>query len=406
MMKTSTLQVHADSIAWNSSLPSHVISVNLDETHGQWAEAFLAGQKLPVFVDISPDTSAANTGKLFALLKWLLPRSSRIVVVEGSFLARWDLIPIEDLNFEQARDKAARRADTAARRINAIIHQLNATESIQLLEWRAILEREEFKSTHSKIHAHFRESSAFAAEIQQTAEKFHERMIRRGHHTQRLDWSDYFTQYILEEVAGLIHLHVHEGIPVEIYPGSDLPVMRHIAEGGFDHFPIAIPQRTHVSLNLKPSPLRAARRDDWPALLKLIRQWPTHFVESAMSAIEADFRRTRTFVWEENGQIVGFMIWSTDGYDIEMKWLAVSPTATGRGIGSALVNAVLESASTERRIFLFTATTDSVIPGTAFDGSAFANTIRFFERLGFRRVGLLRDFWGQHNHALSLEREL
>jgi len=386
--------------------PSHIVSVNEEETNGQLVEAFLAGKKFPVFLDLSPDSSAVNTGKLLSILEWLRPRATQITIVEGSYLARWDLVAIEGLEFEEARTKAFGRADAAGRRINAIIKRLNALDQIHFLDWQTILESDLFQKVHSAIRLYASERPNFATEVHRTAEQFLKRMTRGGRPALSRDSLESLTEYVLEEVAGFLHLHANERIPIEVYPGADLPLMRHITDGHFENFPIAIPARTHISLAARANPLRMARSHDWPSLLVLIREWPTHYVEAAIPRIEADFTRGHAFVWEEDGRILGFMIWDTNGSEIEMKWLAVSPTATRRGIGSALVNAVLDSATTERRVFLLTATTDSVIPGTRFDGSAYADTIRFFERLGFRRARVLNQFWGAGNHALILDKLL
>ena len=61
-----------------------------------------------------------------------------------------------------------------------------------------------------------------------------------------------------------------------------------------------------------------------------------------------DWLFERAFVWEENGQLIGFCKWVPAGWPInnyaEVSTLMVNPAFRGRSIGKALVAAAVESA--------------------------------------------------------------
>jgi len=217
---------------------------------------------------------------------------------------------------------------------------------------------------------------------------------------------DYLVEYLLEEIAVLLHLHANAGIPIEVHHGPDLPVMRKVASGLYPGDPFSIPERTHIAVELTPNLPIAAAPSDLPEILEVVRAWPTHFVPAAIPMVESDFTKGKALVWKDSSHVVGFAIWDTDGNEMELKWLAVAPRCIRRGIGSALVRAFLDEATTERRAFLLTATTDSSIPGTDFNASLFHSTHHFFANHGFRRERRLDSLWSPTNHADLFVRDL
>lgn len=152
--------------------------------------------------------------------------------------------------------------------------------------------------------------------------------------------------------------------------------------------------------------IRPAQDGDLTAILRLVDAWPSHFVESAKPLINRDFQAHNTIVFVKNEKVTGFLIWSIGNREIELRWLAVDPDHTRNKIGSGLVRHVMSSIKTENRIVLRTATTDSIISGTGFQGEAYEATHTFFERLGFLEERIIRDYWGESNHCLVLSRKV
>ena len=58
--------------------------------------------------------------------------------------------------------------------------------------------------------------------------------------------------YLLEELSMFIYLY-DMGYPVEVYPGSDLDLMRRIAIGEYGNFPFKCPERSHISIEIAAS---------------------------------------------------------------------------------------------------------------------------------------------------------
>lgn len=152
--------------------------------------------------------------------------------------------------------------------------------------------------------------------------------------------------------------------------------------------------------------IRPAIPGDLKAVMEIVSAWPAHFVDAGKEMIVRDFAAHRSAVATIDGRVAGFLNWRTDGEEMELLWLAVAPDVVRCGVATALVKYVMQRATTERHVFLLTATTDSNIPGTAFEGQQFAATNAFFEKLRFAEEKVLPSYWGEQNHALQMGRSL
>lgn len=152
--------------------------------------------------------------------------------------------------------------------------------------------------------------------------------------------------------------------------------------------------------------IREAHADDLPAILAIVTNRPAHFVAAAQPLICTAFSEHRTLVCVEKETLLAFLIWSSSRSEIELLWLAVAPGHEHRGMGTALVRAVMETATTQSRVFLRTATTDSTIPGTTFNGTAYSHAIRFFESLNFAQEARVEGYWSPTNHCLIMSQPL
>jgi GNAT superfamily N-acetyltransferase len=142
--------------------------------------------------------------------------------------------------------------------------------------------------------------------------------------------------------------------------------------------------------------IRRVRAEEWRELrelrLEALRDSPDAFwtlYEEAVERSDADWREWTTFachVAVEDGRIVGMVAGFPDDEDArtaDLIAMFVTPTARGRGIGAALVDAQLAWARAEgfARVRLMV----NVEQGSAF---------RLYERCGFRDTGersALRD---------------
>lgn len=81
----------------------------------------------------------------------------------------------------------------------------------------------------------------------------------------------------------------------------------------------------------------------------------------------------------------------------DVYWIVVAPEAQGRGVGRALIT------ETEHRVAARGATTIR-IETSSLEGEGGA--VRFYERAGYRRVGLIEGFYRPGDDLVTLAKRL
>lgn len=156
--------------------------------------------------------------------------------------------------------------------------------------------------------------------------------------------------------------------------------------------------------NSKSIALREGGLGDFPAVEFVLRSLPKYYVEDAIPRIFEDLHTCQLVLAEVDSETVGFMAWrDTDTTTTELLWMAVLPRFWSEGIGTRLTQYAIGKSHHSSRVFLRTASPDSVIEGTSFDGAAYVRTIQFFEYIGFVKTEVLRDYWGPGNHCLVMD---
>ena len=92
--------------------------------------------------------------------------------------------------------------------------------------------------------------------------------------------------------------------------------------------------------------VRAANASDLPAILEIEQQAPTaaHWRRSDYEAALSDSRHLLLAAEGEDAQVLGFIVASTAAQEWELENIAVTPAVRRRGIGSALIIALIARA--------------------------------------------------------------
>lgn len=227
------------------------IEVDWSETHGALCERFLNGSPMPCFLGISPDTSFSNRRRLTSILEWLNPKATEIVLLDGSYFGRWDAIVFRQLSALEAATSALREIRRLEDRITSIADELGMSEKIKPLPWPEILEKPAVRDIQWNLRTYARKDVEFAEDVESVLEEF----LQRAHPEESASLSiperETLCNYVYEELSVFLYLAVTSW-PLEVYPGSDLPIMQRIANGEFTGFPISCPQRSHLSIRLIP----------------------------------------------------------------------------------------------------------------------------------------------------------
>lgn len=382
--------------------------VDRAQTHGPLVNAFLAGDVKSAVLGLSPTSSSVNLVRLEPILDWTLALTSELTIIEGSWFHRWDRVVFDLLELPDAEQVSLRNMRRLHGRIRRIAERQGLSDKLRLLVWPDTEKLPDMDATAQAVISAMEKSPDFRSAMEAVVGDYLAHV--RPSHPRALSSDDEarLLNYVRDEVAAFVYLFQHVS-PVEVYPGADLPLMRRIARGEFaDVLPFDLSQRTHVSIQLIPTPagtIRAGMPADWPEIERLVRAWPTHFVAEAVPLVRADFDASSTTLCDDGtGRVLGFMIWKTDGAEMELLWMAVDPAFARKGVCRSVVMAVLCERRSESRVFLRTATLDSVIPNSGFSGAAYQSTYHFFESLGFRLGRRHEGYWGASNHMIEIER--
>lgn len=384
------------------------VQVCWSETSGPEIECFLQGQHSSVILGISPTSATSNRARLRTILDWLLSRVSRVTVLDGCWFHRWDLVAFQRLPLEIAVARSLAEMGRLHRRIRSVASELGASERVSIVSWPETDSLPEIAAIRADARKVALADAKFGEAINEAVESYLAGMSEATRRFLISPDAEALKNYVFEEIGALVYLASNVS-PVEVYPGTDLPLLRRIAAGEFrDSFPHDISTRSHLSLELievSVGCLREGHDSDWPEIERLIRAWPTHFVEAAIPLAREEFFQHKTILCDDgNGKVLGFMTWRTDGHEMELLWMAVDPAHARAGVCTSVVKALLCQRRRERRIFGRTATLDSVIPGTQFSGRAYEPTYRFFERFGFKFTTRHEGYWSPTNHMIVLEK--
>jgi ribosomal-protein-alanine N-acetyltransferase len=93
------------------------------------------------------------------------------------------------------------------------------------------------------------------------------------------------------------------------------------------------------------------------------------------------------------GRIAGYIVTCVEGPDAEMISIAVDPRARRRGIGASLVEHTIHRLAGVRRLNLMVRT-----------GNAAA--LRFYHKLGFRKIGRAARYYENREDAFRMRKRL
>lgn len=393
-------------------------------TYGPLVEKFKTnGARLPCMLGLSAGSSYLNRGWLTRIIQWLRPHCSSLVIVDGSFLHRWNLTAFEGLSEEAARSAARRDAIRIRRRIKSVLSELDSDPAVvTVLDWENTLEDAGYRRVAEAVTSFVGSNVEVREAICQAARAYASRRMDASHvRTSDRDSNERLEAltraYVSEEISMLLWLY-RENSPVDVYPGGDLEILRRICNGEFSDFPFDCPKRTHVSIRPRgecwgnlhleshTGCIRPMVIEDQARVAEIVRSYPQHFVPEAGGLILKDAREQNAVVLERDGQVDAFAVWTANAVELEILWLATAPAARRQGCAAALIRHVEAQRRGQRVLLCKSADNRAKVPGTALSGAAFAGTHRLFERLGIKRRGSIESYWGPEDHCALFVKSL
>ena len=225
------------------------VRTNDAENYGGLCERFLAGHQLPCFLGLSPSTSHSNYGHLRAILSWLAPKTPEVIVLEGSYFSRWDLVIFGGLTEEEATNKVLGNVNRFNKRLRKVAAELGVQKKVSPLPWPEVLTRPETIALQQTLREYAKANERFASDIDSMLDEFLSRAHPQEAKSLSTQQREILKNYIFEELSVFIHL-CQIGYPLEVYPGSDLEIMQRIASGYYEDFSVRCPDRSHLAISV------------------------------------------------------------------------------------------------------------------------------------------------------------
>jgi ribosomal protein S18 acetylase RimI-like enzyme len=147
--------------------------------------------------------------------------------------------------------------------------------------------------------------------------------------------------------------------------------------------------------------IRALSRADADRCEAIMRGLPDWFgLEEGILEARGCLETQDGFVAGEDGEVVGFLTFASElPESAEITWMAVAAGDHRRGIGRALIDAVVSRARQDGRALLLVKTLADSDPSPEY-----AATRAFYRSMGFRPLAVLPDLWGPANPCLLMVR--
>jgi ribosomal protein S18 acetylase RimI-like enzyme len=149
--------------------------------------------------------------------------------------------------------------------------------------------------------------------------------------------------------------------------------------------------------------VRALDQEDADRCEAIVRSLPAWFgIEEGIAEARGCLETQDGFVAEARGRIAGFLTFAAAFPEsIEITWMAVSPGHHRRGLGRALIDAVVTEGRRRGATLLLVKTLAETHPSPEY-----ARTRAFYQAVGFQRLTVLPEHWDTANPCLLMVRPL
>jgi GNAT superfamily N-acetyltransferase len=128
--------------------------------------------------------------------------------------------------------------------------------------------------------------------------------------------------------------------------------------------------------------VRHLARDDLPAVIEVVRHLSDYFTDDVPEKVSRDAEAHEAWVVHDGDELVGFAVAEKRSHrGAEILWLATAPTRRGGGIGTLLLNHVLEALAADGIRVVEVKTLDRSV-----DYKPYEATRAFWEHRGFVQV--------------------
>ena len=232
--------------------PAYKVAICWDDCYGEEGLDVLKGMKKPIYITLSPDTVYINKTRIEAILSWAVKHSNKILVVEGTFLNRWNEANRLNGDINLAHQESVCATAKMTSKISKIIIANNWSEKITVFGFQDFIESQIYQQALLKVKKYYQHSPHLRLAVERAARDFSKR--RPDHNQQQI--TGFSIEYLLEEITLFPLISSVLGYPTEVYHGKEHPILRAIVGGEFEDFPIDTKNRSMISIDVEKQIIR------------------------------------------------------------------------------------------------------------------------------------------------------
>jgi tRNA-dependent cyclodipeptide synthase len=199
-----------------------------------------------ISLGVSLDNEEFYGKNLNGILTWIENRYEECLIFVGDCLYAYTLqifSPMDAVAVEQAVAKSAKTF-----RDQVIAFTSNSKTRFKMVSLAELSHRPEFQTAKTLIEKLYEGNEQFHSSVKKTATDYIQRKSKNGRLTMNSEKAVLLSvQYLLDEIA-FYYMLVSDGWLLEVYPGSEIPVLREIIQGKIQNVPEILKQRVFLEL--------------------------------------------------------------------------------------------------------------------------------------------------------------
>lgn len=203
------------------------------------------------YFGISLGSLTSKNPVLDATIKWIGANFKNCLVAVGDGIYRLTLQITDELPEDKAKSEAYNQGCRFLEE-NSYLFEEQPNCNFKFVKFSAIQESVEYKHYEDILFTLFTSDPNFAESIRASATPFIYRRRKNKNDSPKIreNMVNLASKYVLEEMA-VFACFVNSGYEVEVYPGSELPVLVDIANGLHKNVPEELKKRVNIALKIK-----------------------------------------------------------------------------------------------------------------------------------------------------------
>lgn len=183
------------------------------------------------------------------ILAWAAEHFESCLIVVADYLHRHNEQILHATNEAQSIKAALELGQKYVKQLMPKLEKF-PNQKFKIIHWQELLEQEAYTNAADLLNKLYLENSKFKHSIDKSATHFILRQQEQGVvlGLSQAEAVELSVKYLLEEMA-VFDILVAQNWQVEIYPGTQLPILKEITKGDFENVPKHLRKRIFIGLN-------------------------------------------------------------------------------------------------------------------------------------------------------------